>query len=384
MIQPEDIRRKAENLYEVFLRSWLARQDGFFPRVIPARKQLPADLAAAIQVVQRLREGSKEKIGYGYSVRWREVNSRKHGQNSFPEQIVFETADDLLRFVKKEKEFAAFAAAVTRIRDAFPPLGSWIESNVQQVNKVVPDLDGLLGVVCFLREHPKPNCFVRELPLAVDTKFIERHHAILRQWLDLVLPAHSIRADEDHFERRYGLRYAEPHLLVRFLDPKVQQELCFPCEELSVPLHTLSQWVVEQPHAIIVENKVNLLTMPRMTRTIGLGALGRAVTLLRYVGCLDGSPITYWGDLDIEGFEILSSLRVIFPQTQSILMDRATLDAWQHLAVKGSGRKSSVPARLTATEQAACTACLQNNIRLEQERLPQDAVAQTLRESRLY
>ena len=38
------------------------------------------------------------------------------------------------------------------------------------------------------------------------TKFVERHRRILREWLDIVLPPETIRADEEHFERRFGLR----------------------------------------------------------------------------------------------------------------------------------------------------------------------------------
>jgi hypothetical protein len=132
---------------------------------------------------------------------------------------------------------------------------------------------------------------------------------------------------------------------------------------------------------VIVENKVNLLTLPHMARTIGLGGLGRAVTLLRYVEFLAAAPITYWGDLDIEGFEILSTVRSVFPQTQSMLMDQTALDASLHLAGKGSGRQTAVPPHLTDAERSACIACLQNNIRLEQERLSQDTVARALNES---
>lgn len=380
MIQPEDIHEKAEKLYELYLRAWLTGDDSFFPRIVPAHRQPPSNMASAIQMIQRLRDGSKEKLGYGYSVRWREVNSRKHGRNSFPDQIAFESANDLLRFVRKEKEFASFVAAVTRIRDSFPSLGPWIAANVRQVIRTAPDLGGLLEVVGYLRDHPRPNRFVRELPLTVDTKFIERHQSLLRQWLDLILPAHSIRADEDHFERRYGLRYAEPHILVRFLDSHVQQELGFPCEEVSAPLYTVANWTVERTRVVIVENKVNLLTLPCLQRAIGLGGLGRAVTLLRYVGFLAGAPITYWGDVDIEGFEILSSLRALFPQTQSILMSHAILDTWERLTVAGSGRQPGIPPHLTVAEKTACAACLENNLRLEQERLPQSAVVEALDE----
>ena len=110
MIQPEDIRRKAENLYPDYLRAWLDGEDTFFPRIIPARRTLDGDnFSAAIQSVRRLREGSKEVTGFGYTVEWQEVNSRKFGRNRFPARILFETPCDFLRFTGKQREFSVFA-----------------------------------------------------------------------------------------------------------------------------------------------------------------------------------------------------------------------------------------------------------------------------------
>lgn len=375
MIQPEDIRRKAENLYPDYLRAWLDGDDTFFPRVIPSRKTLDANnLALAIQAVRRLREGSKEVTGFGYTVEWREVNSRKFGRNRFPARILFETPNDLLRFIGKHHEFAIFSDAVIRLRAAFPVLESWVRHNVWTLIEAAPDLDGLLSVVQFFRNHPRPNRFARELPLPVDTKFIKRHEGILRGWFDVALPPDTIRADEEHFERRYGLRYAEPHLLVRLLDPVLGRELGWPCPELSIPLHALGAMDVRADLAIIVENKINLLTLPPFPHAIGLGGLGGSVVLLRYLSWLNNMPIVYWGDLDTEGFEILSSLRALFPHVRSLLMDLKTIDRLKHLAVPGSGRTPGIPPHLTEVEQLAYVYCRDGNVRLEQERIPQSDV----------
>ena len=102
MIQPEDIRRKAKNLYPSYLRAWLDADDSFFPKLIPSRKTLDSDdLSAAIPLVCRLRDGSKEVVGFGYTVEWQEINSRKFGRNQFPVRILFETPEDFLRFIGK-------------------------------------------------------------------------------------------------------------------------------------------------------------------------------------------------------------------------------------------------------------------------------------------
>jgi len=117
------------------------------------------------------------------------------------------------------------------------------------------------------------------LPLPVDTKFIERHKPMLHQWLDIVLPPQAVRSYEAQFERRFGLRYAESHIRVRFLDPALQEELQFPWSELSLPPSALGQLPVSEARVLIVENKVNLLTLPKPPRTIALGGLGTHAAL---------------------------------------------------------------------------------------------------------
>ena len=379
MIQPDDIRRKAELLYPAAIQAWLTGDETFFPHIVRSRKTPDSgDLASAIQAVRRLREGSKESRGFGYKVEWREINSRTFGRNLFPDRILFESREDLLRLIGKQREFESLVAAVARLRAAFPELEEWIRSKTDSLLKVAPDLSGLLLVLNYFRAHPRPDCFARELPLPVDTKFIERHERLLREWLDLVLPPHAIRADEEHFHRRYGLRYAEPLVLLRFLDPSLQQELGFPCQTLALPLHVLGNLPARDVAVFIVENKVNLLTLPPLPRTIGLGALGDGVTLLRYVPWLSQAAISYWGDLDVEGLEILSSLRAIFPQSSSFLMDATALAQWEHLAVKGTARTPSLPPHLMAHESDAFARCAANNLRLEQECIPQAAVLEML------
>jgi hypothetical protein len=175
----------------------------------------------------------------------------------------------------KDEDFAAFKAAVTRLRTELPQAEVWIRSNVQRLVDSVPELDGLLHVVRFLREHPRPNLFLRELPVPVDTKFVKRQQGLLREWLDLALPPHTIRADEEHFERRYGLRYAEPHILARVLDPELERELGFPWPELSLPPGALARLPAHPAAVLVVENRVNLLTLPPVRLTLGLGALVR-------------------------------------------------------------------------------------------------------------
>lgn len=379
MIHPSDIRRKADRLYPMFLDAWLAGEP-FFPRFVPCEKRVDDKLAAAAESVRLLKSQAKEALGFGYSIQWQERNSRTHGRNLFPHRIVFETQDDFLSYIGKQREFAQFAAAVERLRRGHPPLDQWIRSHRRQLLESANQLDGLLEVVDYFLTHPRPGVFARELPLAVDTKFIERHQRILRDWLDLTLPPGAIRADEEHFERRYGLGYAQPLILLRFLDDAVRRRYGSPWPVVSVPLASLGAQSLGAERALVVENKVNLLTLPAIDGAIALGGLGNGVTDLRYVPWLAGLEMWYWGDLDAEGFAILSRLRAVFPRLRSLMMDEETLAEWRgKIGSNGNASSANPRPHLQPAEHAAYAICISEKLRIEQERLPQSYVLESLK-----
>ncbi len=374
MIQPEEIRKKAERLYSKFLLAWLEGEE-YFPRLIRADTTPGDDFATAIESVQQLRTHSKEVLGYGYTVQWKEVKSRLHGKNFFPHRITFETQQDFLRYISKSREFERFSIAIGKIRERYPQLLSWIRSHRIKFIDVSEQVDGLLDVIDYFREHPQPGLFARELPLTVDTKFIKQHEGILREWFDLLLPADAILADEHHFERRYGLRYYEEPLLIRFLDPGVQKQFGSPWSECSVALSTLSQMQVEVQRVLIVENKVNLLTLPALKHTVALGGLGNGVVDLRLLSWLQNASIWYWGDIDIDGLLILSRLRKLFPHTVSLMMDKQTIEQLPVSLRQTSERPvEKIPAGLTDSEATAFEICSDQNLRIEQEQIPQSYV----------
>lgn len=380
LLQPDEIKEKALRQYPGFLSAWLSATP-FFPLHIPGIGAPDESLAIAQQQVQSLKNGSREVVGYGYVIEWQERNSRHHGRNLFPGRVMFESQPDFLKFIGKQREFAEFASAVERIRSRLPELESWLQMNRALLIRHLNVVDGLLDVVDYFRQHPRPNVFAREIPLSVDTKFIEQNSGILEQWLDRVLPPDTIRADERHFERRFGLRYAEPQLLLRFLDPELQRSVGSPWGECSVPLHSLAETPMDAESVFIVENKVNLLTFPQVPSAIALGGLGNGIVDLAYVNWLSNRSLWYWGDLDVEGFEILSRLRIRFPQTRSFLMDDATLQRWKDsLAISGTARPREVPALLTEPELKAFHFCVAHNMRIEQERIPQAAVLEAVSE----
>ncbi len=206
-------------------------------------------------------------------------------------------------------------------------------------------------------------------------------------WLDLILPPETVRADETHFERRFGLGYAEPLIRIRFLDQELARRLGFPVKELALPLGAVDagldvKRLKSPPTVYVVENLVNALTLPEARNALVLTGMGYAVELLRYLNGLRDCPtIRYWGDIDAQGFEILSRFRALFPQVESRLMDRATFDEFARFQTAGSSSSGDEPRHLTDEEKDTWLLCHEKNPRLEQEKIQQSWVLRKLRET---
>ncbi|MBX3065070.1 MAG: DUF2399 domain-containing protein [Anaerolineae bacterium] len=98
---------------------------------------------------------------------------------------------------------------------------------------------------------------------------------------------------------------------------------------------------------------------------------GFTVNVLRSVPWLQRCKLLYWGDIDAHGFQILALFRTQYPQTQALMMDRATIESFRAYCVAGTPTKISQLARLTPTEQALYDYLVTNNLRLEQEHIAQ-------------
>jgi hypothetical protein len=381
MITPEEIRQRAERAYPRILAAWAKGELGAqFPMRLTANLSTNSgDIPATIAAIDRLRAKSKAQSGAGYSIQWKQTRSRDLGNNLFPSQITIETLDDLLSLSGKQKHFAASCRVAERLRDQLPGLADWIVDHVRELADIAEPLDGLIQVARFFLDNPWPDCYARQIPVAVDTKFVERRQSVLRQWLDALLPASAIQPGESKFALRFGLRDGQPHTTIRTLDAELQAELGLPFDELSLPLRHLAMLKVQAATVVIVENRLNLLTLPPMIRGMAIRGEGKAVTRLARLAWLADNYALYWGDIDVEGFQILSTLRSIFPHVRSILMTDAVLHDHPQLVVEGNGTMCSEPPNLTDEERSAFRECLNQNKRVEQERLPQSYVNAIIR-----
>jgi hypothetical protein len=381
MITPSEIQQKAIRLYPRAIAAWLDNlASEVFPWRIPANLKLDEVRSKNIHDVQELRAAAKETVGFGYSVEWIKRNSRKFGENDyFPVAITIDTLSDLLKLTNKQSEFQRLEARVHMLRERLPPLAPWIQRGWKQIVEA-DSIDDLIAVAEYLMRNPRPGCFPRELPLAVPSKLVEQNRTLLTDWLDILLPDESIdcSCDPRLFEQRYGFRTFRAHILTRILDPTMQLELGLFTDELSLPPQAISVLPLREPKVVMVENQVTLLTLPPIERGIAFFGMGKGITQLFSIQWLEDAEIIYWGDLDVQGFEILALLRRRYPKTRSVLMGLETFLSSKHLATAGTGHEPKTPTELTDEETAVFLLCRENNLRIEQEHILQTMVNQAL------
>ncbi|MBR2262038.1 MAG: DUF2399 domain-containing protein [Paludibacteraceae bacterium] len=92
---------------------------------------------------------------------------------------------------------------------------------------------------------------------------------------------------------------------------------------------------------------------------------------------LNNKHIYYWGDIDAQGFEILSQVRTYFPATQSFMMDKETFERFNE---NDKGTKSNVATELNLSKEELelYDYLKDNDLRLEQEKIPFEYVIKNI------
>ncbi len=380
MIDPAQIQQKAEQRYPTFLSSIITGEN-VFPMEFPVGT-LPKEYLALRDAVTRLVNKSKQTLGYGYVVELETRKTQKYGLQSLPKRIHFDTQQDYLKFIKKANEVAKFKTNLELIQTTIPQLYNWLSCNPLKVIEYGDRWSDLLKVCQYFQQNPKPHLYIRELPIQVHTKFIEQNQRILRSLLEAILPADqlvSTEGEKDYtFEKRFSLKYREPLIRLRLLDPLLKHKYNFPATDISLPISEFRQLNLETHRCFVTENLMNFLTLPSLQNSFAIFGSGYAVQNLKTVSWLSTCTIFYWGDLDTDGFKILSQLRSYFPQTTSIMMDMATFRAFEEFAVAVEGAIAETLPHLTPEESTLYTHLVLHQKRLEQERISQNYVNQFL------
>jgi hypothetical protein len=385
---PDDVRAQVQRLWDRgrILAARLGAEP-LFPLALrlsrPEVRELSDRFAEARDWIRTLEEGSKKATGQGYEVVYAEVNHRQLGLNRVPQSLLVPREADALALIGKRRQSDAFDRLVETTKAAHPELLLWLAKRPLDLLDHADDWVRLLSVVSWFRNHPRPGIYARQIDVeGVHTKFIETHRRLLAEMLDHVLPAEHIDQQAigaQAFERRLGLLCKPALLRFRVLDQSLRVQ---GLEDVSTPIAQFARLDLPARRVFIVENEINGLAFPQAEASIILFGLGYGVDRLGLVPWLQDKAIYYWGDLDTHGFAILDSLRAVFPNARSFLMDRQTLLSHRPLWVE-EPEPSQVPlSRLTEDENKVFEDLrfdrLGHRVRLEQERIAFGHVARTL------
>jgi hypothetical protein len=308
-------------------------------------------------------------------IEYQTINHRLLGTNEVPRVATVASADDLAAAIGKTRDLARFRAIVSSTRERVPALRVLLERRPLEVLEAHTDWDRILDVIEWMRAHPRPGIYIRQLDLVgVDTKFVEVHQKLLAYAFDQVLSDDDVdtAVPPNRFARRYGFRERPRVVRYRLLDPSARAATRLIDADVTC---TAADFAVtaRAGRVFITENETNFLAFPDAVDAVVVFGAGSGFEHLADVGWLLEVPIHYWGDIDTHGFAILDQVRAALPHAQSMLMDRATLDShsthWGNEPTPTRRDLTHLTEDEAALYDALRTNAIRNNLRLEQERV---------------
>jgi hypothetical protein len=375
MITVEEIKQKSLRRYEDYLRNIVIAGEHFFPLNIPGNKELERSkgVGAIQEQLLKLYKSDKSSTGFGFTLETATV-STKFGKIPVVKRILFTSETDYLKFIGKEKEADNYKRLLNLTVSEFGELKSVLEEKPQLLRDNLNKWKELLTVLRYFKQNPKPGLFIRELPVNVHTKFIESNKGVLTVLLSKLLGVHHNESGET-FEDKFHLKSKHNLIRIRFLDPMLSP--IGGHMEIGIAETEINKFRLNHRRTFIIENDITALTFPDLKESLAIFGRGYNLASLKEITWLRDSDLYYWSDIDVQGFEMLSQIRSYFPQVKSFLMDEPTFQKFADDSGKGTKSNNSAPLLLTEQETKLYLFLHGNNLRLEQEKIPQYWVEHT-------
>jgi hypothetical protein len=375
--RPADIREAVRKKWATLLAAYAAGQE-CPPLNFPLRGPGPAEIGERLGEVQKW-AGEWEQAARGpLRVEYKKVGGRHIGANLIPGRACVDGYDQAWALLGAAGEVRRLTELKEQTKAACPRLVPWLTSHPVRALALARDWSQLLATVAWIDERQTPGMYLRQVDVpGVDTKFIERHRAVLTDLLDQQLDVSRIDQETRDFEGRFRFRRKPAYVRFRcgLLRDGGFTELTVRADELTAPPPGITR-------AYIVENEVTYLAFPLPADAMVIFGGGYAVDALESLAWLAALDVIYWGDIDTHGFAILNRLRHHVSQARSILMDRATLLAHHEQWVREPTPTAAALTMLDPAEQALYRDLVASEfgpaIRLEQERISFAAIDQAL------
>ncbi|APT83992.1 Wadjet anti-phage system protein JetD domain-containing protein [Corynebacterium aquilae] len=277
------------------------------------------------------------------------------------------TAKDATSVAVCPTQFEQARSNVHRLREAFPDadirklrscMASWARLDSKHLGSVIT-------VAHWISENQSSisSMSERDLPVeGVDTKWFSHHRAVIEALVG--------KQTFGNTSRLIDLRSLDESISIAGF-----RRIGLAFEELSDPDFLLSCVPHPPQRIVVVENLASYHSLPAVPSTLAIFGAGYAARELA-LPWLSEVDVLYWGDIDTHGLNILSAFRVHAPHAQSVLMDIATARRWENLAVEETAPAPQAGAHLSMEESLLFDWLCDHPFpfRLEQERLPKDAV----------
>ncbi|MBN1928896.1 MAG: hypothetical protein JW764_05090 [Chlorobiaceae bacterium] len=322
-----------------------------------------------------------------YRIAWRTVNHRVLGSNEIPSELWIDSMDDALALIGKRRDAETFAGVIELTRKREPALLPWLSKRPLRALELAEAWPDLLRLVEWLRNHPRPGIYLRQIDLpGVHTKFIEQHRSTLSELFDLALPPELIDAEATgiaNFCQRYGFRDKPLRVRFRLLDPELTLLPGGGENDITLTQADFARLDLPVETVFITENEINFLAFPSVPRAMVIFGAGYGFQNLARIDWLRSRELRYWGDIDTHGLAILNQFREHFPHATSLLMDKETLLAHREHWQTEPHPETAELTRLTEAEQSLYNDLRENRfgerVRLEQEKIGFETLVAALR-----
>ena len=284
-----------------------------------------------------------------------------------PVRIVFADARSVFAEIGESGRAEAFLAMYRQMQQELPAALPWLLDYPRRIQER-DFFPGCLALGKAFLAGIEPGQYLREIQAeGVDTKFMERDMLLTRSLWNVLNPD-RVAANEAELRELWQTRQVEaPHVGVRVLD---EQLGWYGVMKFFLSVDEAAKCRLPVRRVFITENKVNGYRLPMMAGSMVLFGMGYGVIeLARKAMWLHSTEVIYWGDLDSNGFDILSQLRAELPGVKSMLMMPELWTCYSEAVVADEGDCQRIPDHLTVREKQAWAMGRERQARLEQERI---------------
>lgn len=299
-------------------------------------------------------------------------NTKTFGRQTLPVRVFVDRPEDAFALLGMNGEKREFLSSLKEVDEKNGALKDWFIHYYPRIRSE-EFYPLFFNIADFFQKQEEKEGYLREISIpGVDTKFLERHAFLVRTLWNALFPDNQVDSNEEMKEKLFVKDVPIPSICARSLDASM---LFCGVRKFFLSNDDVARFNPPHKRIFITENKVNGYTFPDCRGSLILFGMGYGVLeLARQAKWLADKEVYYWGDLDSDGFNILSSLRHILPNVHSFLMDRDTLLAYVDKEIKDTGNTAVIPDRLTVSEKMAWKEVHDHGWRLEQERIPSEEV----------